>query len=346
MIKIALVTRPQNSSPRVLAESLALLISELGISSKIFYRINAFKRLLKYKPVSQNYSYHKWLIYKIIFFLGDKHFIRSLKAFDAIIISDCSPTAFLPNTYDIERLREIVGSIPILFYEVYFLGNAPTQLEILVGNNYSTIERFNWHLSVTDVTEIKSKPVPPWSQIGLYLKGTGIKPNIKNQFIAVVDFIRKGYEDYRFEQIQVLEELRIPFISLEKHYSITNIRSIYKQAAVFFIQFPEAFGLPIAECLSFGSYIFTPDSSWPMAWRLDENPSVHGPGSLPECFVVYNGKNDLKTRLNEIKNDYDFKRTPQKVFDIFLKYYPFYYEANQVAFKDVLGRIERKELNY
>jgi hypothetical protein len=345
MIRLAIVTRPQNSSPRVLAECLALFIPLFGVYSRIFYRINAFKRLLKYSSVSQKYSQFTWLIYKMIFSLGDKLFIRTLKTYDAIIISDCSPAGFLLSTYDIERLRKITGIIPILFYEVYYLGNAPTQLEMLNKNKCPTIERYNWHLAVTNITEIKNEPAPPWSQIGLYLKGTGLRPNIKGQLMAVVDFVRSGYEDYRYEQIQALKELRIPYISLDKKYSIPEIRRIYQQATFFFIQFPEAFGLPIAECLSCGSYIFTPDSSWAMSWRLDKNPLVHGPGTLPECFVVYNGRNELKAKLKEIINDYDLSKTPQKVFDIFIRNYPTYYEANQMEFKDVLRRIERKELN-
>lgn len=345
MIKIAIVTRSQNSSPKVLAESLAKQLLLLDVNSKIFYRINAFKRLLKYSVVRQRYPYYKWFIYKMIFFVTDRLFIHKLKTFDAIIISDCSPLGFFHNSYDIERLHEIVGSTPIIFYEVYYLGNAPTVLEMLKSKKQPTIERYNWHLSVTDITEIKNKPAPPWSQIGIYLKGTGLRPNVKKQIMAVVDFAHPGNEQYRNEQIQALEKLNIPYISLEKRFTISEIRSIYQQATFYFMQSLESFGLPIAECLCCGNHIFTPDSSWPMAWRLDENPKIYAPGSLPECFVVYSGQDDLETKLKKIKKDYDFTETPQKIFEIFFKHYPTYYEGNQTALKDVLRRIELKKFN-
>lgn len=345
MIKIAIVTYYRNSSPRVLADSLNQFLSTIGIPSRIHYKIKTFKRLLKYKDVRNQYNYITWILYKLIFFLHDRLFLKYLKAYDAIIISDCSPSGFLPTSYNIIELRNVVGNVPIIFYEVYYIGNAPTQLEMLKRMNYPSIERYDWHLSVTDITEIRNIPESPWSQIGLYLKGTKLKPVIKQRFFAIVDFIREGYEEFRKEQILALKELRIPFIALQKKYSISEIRKIYQQATVFFIQFPEAFGLPIAECLSCGSYIVTPDSSWPMSWRLDKNPEVHGPGILPECFIIYNGFNDLKEKLKKMREDYDFEKTPKNVFDVFYKNYPTYYDGNQKALKDFLKRIELKDFS-
>lgn len=345
MIKIAIVTQPENRSPRILADCLAKQLPLFGIYSKIFYQLNAFKRLLKYSAVSHKYSYLIWSIYKMIYLGADWFFLQKLKSFDAIIISGTAPNSFFQNEYNIERVREILGSTPLLFYEVYYIGNAPNIINMLANKKQPGIERYIWHLSVTNITEIKNKPAPPWSQVGLYLKGTGLRPTVKKQLLAIVDFARPGYENFRKEQIQTLEKLKIPYISLEKEYTISEIRRIYQQATFYFMQSLEAFGLPIAECLSCGSYIFTPDSSWPMAWRLDENPKVYGPGSLPECFVVYSGQTDLETRLKKIKKNYDFTETPQKIFEIFFKHYPTYYEGNQIALKDIMRRIELMKFN-
>ncbi len=344
MIKIAIITRSQNSSPKVLAESLAKQLSLLDVNPKIFYQINALKRLLKYGAVRKKYPYYKWFIYKMMFSIADSFFLHKLKTFDAIVISDCSPLGFFHDSYDIERLHGIVGSTPIIFYEVYYLGNAPQVLDMLKEKKQATIERYNWHLSVTDITEIKNKPAPPWSQVGIYLRSTGLRPNTKEKIMAVVDFAQPGHEHYRNEQIQILQKLNVPYISLEKRYAISEIRNIYQQATFYFMQSLESFGLPIAECLCCGNLIFTPDSSWPMAWRLDENPKIYAPGSLPECFVVYRGQDDLETKLKKIIKDYDFTETPKKIFEIFLKHYPTYYEGNSIALKDVLSRIELKKL--
>lgn len=344
MIKIAIITRHKHASPRVLAESLVTFMPLLGAYSKIYYKINTIKRLLSYSVIRSQYSYHIWFLYKMIFLISDKLFIMKLKTYDTIIICDCIPISFYYNTYDIEKLRGLIGDVPVLFYAVFYLGNAPTQIEILKKNKQQLFKRYNWHLSVSEVTEIRGKPSPPWSQVGLYLKGIGLKPTCKKEFFAVVDFKRRGYEKIRNDQIQVLDELKIHYISLEKKYTIYEIRKIYARASVYFIQFPESFGVPIAECFAYGSYVFTPDSSWPMSWRLDENPTIHGPGILPDCFVVYNGIEDLKFKLKNIMENYDLIITPQKVFEVFYHNYPTYYEGNQNAWMDVLRRIEEKDL--
>jgi hypothetical protein len=343
MAKIAIITRSQNSSPRVLAESLNILIKKLGSESTIFFKINVIKRLLKYKDVKHNVII--WFIYKSIFAFSDHFYLKKLKRFDAIIISDCCPLAFLKNEYNIEKLRSLLGNIPILFYEVYYLGNAPTQLSMLQKHNHYTIDRYNWHLSISNVTEIRSKPSYPWSQVGIYLKGLGLAPVSKRQIFAIVDFAQPGFEHFRNEQIKVLQELNISFISLEKRYKIEQIRQIYKNGTFYFMQSTEAFGLPIAECLCYGNYVFTPDSSWPMSWRLDDNPQIHGQGALPECFVVYRDEKQLKIKLEALKENYNFEKTPKEVFDIFFKFYPSFYEGNPEALKEVLEKIELNQLN-
>ncbi|MFC4873125.1 hypothetical protein ACFPFU_15610 [Negadavirga shengliensis] len=235
-------------------------------------------------------------------------------------------------------------NIPLIYHGVYYLGNAPTIIELFKKEGHHTSELFDWHLSVSEVTEVRQKPSPPWNQIGMYLKCTGLKPEVKNGLFAVVDFERKGHEKTRNEQISVLEQLHIPYIALSKKYSIQEIREIYKKATFYFIQFGESFGVPIAECLSCGAYVFTPDSSWAMAWRLDENPSIHGPGTLAECFVVYDSRRDLEKKLRDMKETYDMASTPQKVFDIFHNTYPTYYEGNKAELNDFIQRLELKKI--
>jgi hypothetical protein len=138
--------------------------------------------------------------------------------------------------------------------------------------------------------------------------------------------------------------LNIPYVSLEKSYTISEIRSIYMASTFYFMQSSESFGLPIAECLCCGSIVFSPDSSWPMSWRLDENPQVHGPGNLPECFIIYNGMEEMKIKLQNIISNYDLDNTPQKIFDIFYDHYPTFYDGNLKAVEEVFNKIKKKEL--
>jgi hypothetical protein len=338
ILDVAILCGPENGSPRVLAETLHEFVARSGNTSQVFYRVKAFRRLLsarqaKYNPLA-------WFFYRIKHWLGDRELFAELKKKDAVIICDWTPNGFYRQTYNIEKLRTIIDNKPILYYAVQYVGNSPTIIQKLKDGNHAFIERYDWHMSVSDITELRNKPTPPWNQIGMNLKSTGLKPEKKDEFFAIVDFLRPGYEQYREIQVQVLIELNISYISLEKEYSLSDIRELYKKSSINFIQFPEAYGLPIAECLACGSYIGTPDSSWPMSWRLDEKVEVHGSGTLPECFVVYNGADDLKRQLIAIRDSYDLVETPKKVFDNFYTHYPSFYEGNMEGLQEVYKRIE------
>jgi len=343
MTKIAILSSSAPRSPRVLADSLHQLLKTTNTFSEVFYRIDALKRLLKYNDVKHKYKFHLWFGYKLWYFFKDRILVERLKSFDAIVICDCIPGAFLQSAYSVENLRKKLGNTPILFYEVFYLGNAPTQILKLQSINAMSIERYDWHLAVAEVTEIRQVPSAPWSQIGIYLRSTGLGPKTKEKFMAVIDFLQPGFESTRNMQIQILKDLNIPYIALEGSYSIKEIRNIYMSSTFYFMQSMEAFGLPIAECLCCGSSIFTPDTSWPMSWRLDEEPQVHGSGILPECFITYSGVEDLKNKLQGIMKEYNLETTPQKIFDIFYSNYPTYYDGNMTAIEEVLRKIERKE---
>lgn len=157
--------------------------------------------------------------------------------------------------------------------------------------------------------------------------------------------MQDGYEKYHIEQIDILAELGIKTIVLKGKYTISEIREQYKKACIFFLQLPEAFGLPIAECLASGVQIFTASSAWPMSWRLNEHPQLHSEGGLPEIFTVYTSREDLKDKIIQTKKNYDLNETPFKVFKSFIKHYPQFYYGNVGEVKGVLDRIEQRHFN-
>ena len=344
MVKVAIVTSPDNGSPRVLAESLNDFIRQTGHHSDVLYELGAVRRLKSSTEVKPVHGFLPWMLYKALHFLGDFRVFKRLKTFDAIVICECCPAAFLKHSLNIQKLKARVGMRPILYYEVYYLENSPTIVASLREGNHHLTEQFDWHLAVSEVTEIKGKPQKPWSQIGLYLKSSGLGPNVKNGLLAVVDFEREGHEEIRRRQLQILEELKIPCISLEKRHTIREIRAIYQRATFYFIQSREAFGVPIAECLCCGCYVLMPDASWAMSWRLDEDPQVHGPGVLADCFVVYSDVNDLRRRMIYLKESYDLKETPRKIFEVFREYYPTFYDGNLSSLKEVIRKIQDHDI--
>ncbi len=342
MLKIALLTTSQHRSPRVLAETLAPLIEYTGHTAKIYYRLNAVQRLTSLKENGFNSA--KRVMMMALFWIGDYLFFRKLKDSNIIIICSCTPFAFYRHTYNINELKRKISDKPVLYYAVQYLANSPTLVEKLTEGGHSLFERYDWHLSVSDITEVRNKQEPPWSHIGLNLKCTGLRPESKKEFLAVLDHTFPGNEAHKDLHKEVLQELRINYIELKGEYTISQIREIYKRASIFFMQSYEAFGMPIAECLACGSYIITPDSAWPMSWRLDENPEIHGKGTLPDCFIVYAGREDLVRRINQLRDNYDLNRTPMEVFNLFYKHYPSLYEGNVNNLRRVLDNIPGKQM--
>jgi hypothetical protein len=339
--KIAIITRKDYRSPRILAESLKNQFNKLGVTADLFYEIEVLTRLNSFKEIKHKFKFHFWLRRKLQNLVVDRKFLNKLFGYDAIIVCECTPNGFWKDFYNIELLKKKVGK-PVLFYEVYYLGNAPTQIAKLAAAGHPLMERYDWHLSVADVTEIRSKEPGPWSCVGLDLTVSGLKPKAKNEFVALIDFSQQGYERYQEEQISILSQLNIKTIILKGTYTLNEIRALYRQASVFFIQFPEAFGLPIAECLACGTQIFTADSGWPMSWRLDVNPEVHGKGILPNIFNIYSSAADLKQKLISLRSTYDFYQTPIDVYKTFLHHYPHYYYGNAAEVQNVLARIRTK----
>lgn len=339
---IAILTRSDFRSPRVLADSLKVQLEGQGAKAEISFEINLLNRLVSFKR--SQLSFHFWLIRKIKNYREDNRLLKKLKNFDVIIISECIPNAFSKRLYDVEKLKKKIKK-PIGLCEVYYLGNAPTQIDLLRKNKEALTNRYDFHLSLSNVTEIRELPSKNWYPIGIKAQSWKLKPLPKKEFIAIIDFAQPGYENHRKIQISALNKAGIKYISLEKPYSFKEIRNIYQQGAFFFIESPEAFGVSILECLCCGCQIFTPKSSWPMSWRLNEQPEVGGDGILPSCFTVYQNEEQLIRELASFKKEYDLVESPKKVFESFLSCYPDFYYGNDREVKRLLLQLKKEISN-
>jgi hypothetical protein len=328
-LKVAIISKSGYSSPKVLALGLQNMLSKLGHSADI---LEIYESLARAFPVFSKTRYktnwHYRIRQKLFNYYKDVKAIRSLRGYDLFIFCECTPNGFWKGYYNVEYLRKLYPDIPFAYYEVYYLGNAPSHLNKLIQQNDFGLERYNWHFSVSNVTEITQEQNDSWSSIGLDLTFTGLKVCHKEKFSVLVDFVQPGYEELREEQIQLLTRLNIPYISLERRYTFDEIREIYKQSAILLIQSSETFGIPIAECLSTGCAIATPTSAWPMAWRKGSNLMPDGYGELPDCFIIYNDIKGLETKLKVLKDTFDSEITPQEVFKSFYNNYPFFYEGD------------------
>jgi hypothetical protein len=335
-MKFAILTRPDFRSPHILAESLKLQLLQLGQSAEVFYDLSLLNRMVS--PKKSKLSFHFWLKRKLKYFISDNRLIKKIKQYDAVVISDCIPNGFLKKLYNVEKFKRIIKR-PVGIYEVYYLGSAPTQIKKLEENNDALSDRYDFHLSISNVTEIKQPPGENCFPIGIKSQSWNLKPLLKKEIIAIIDFAFPGNESIRKSQINALNKAGIKYISLERSYTIEEIRAMYQQGAIYFMQSYEAFGLPILECLCAGCQIFTAESWWPMSWRLNPYPQVHGDGILPECFTVYNSEEELEEKLLAFKEGYDFVKTPKRVFNNFLQNYPSFYEGNDKELQRLLKRL-------
>jgi hypothetical protein len=332
-----ILTRLENSSPYILALSLKHQLECYGHHAKIVDGKDTLNWLVNYKNSGK--KFHFWFLNKIKKCLTSVLLLNKIRKYDAVILSECTPNGFWPHLYNIEKLKRLI-KVPIFYYEVYHIENAPSMISSIKPLFTDFIKRYDGHLFISPVTEIRGAPLPNAFCIGLMAKTWNLQPHPKKELLALVDFAQPGYEVYREMQIRQLGRAGIPYISLEQRYTIDEIRDIYRSVSIYFVQSYEAFGLPILECLCTGAQVFTPDSGWPMSWRLDDDPQVHGEGLLPPCFTVYEGEDDLLQKLISFKQNYCTVETPKEVFSNFIKNYPCFYEGNKIELENWVNYIK------
>lgn len=339
--RIAILARSGGCFPNIVALGLKHQFEKEGAICKVFDGIPSLMRMLPLTQKPRRWKSNlKYRFYnKLKYLKQDRELTRQLKTFDVVVLAECFPNALWKNYLAIEVLRKKTKK-QIWSYTDGPVSSAPVHAEMHFRTDELKNEvRFDKNLFLTNIIEVRGQLSPSQKVVGLDLTYTNLKPVEKKEFIAVVDFAKSGYEFFREQQIATLKKLNIETIVLQGRYSIEEIRLIYQKASVFFLAFPETFGLPIAECLSTGTYIFTPSSSWPMAWRLDAEPGSWEPGILPDCFCVYKNVAELETLILDVKKKYHSIDTPKKVQNTYLEHYPNYYKGNQVAIKELLQDI-------
>lgn len=318
------------------------MLEQLGHHSKVFYQgIPFLMRLLPLteKPKRWHNNLHFRIRNKLINYFNDKKLLKEISTFDCVIISECYCNGFWKNYFALEELKKRYKG-KIISYTEGPIDSAPLNKKRHFDEDDHDEKIYDYNLFVTDVIETKTQiNSETQAVVGVDLTPSGLKPKPKKEFIAIVDFAQNRYEEYRSQQIKMLEKLGIDTIILERRYAIEEIRALYQKASVFFMAFPETFGLPIAECLAAGTYIFTPNSGWPMAWRLDEKPIPGGVGKLPACFEVYDTDEDLAAKLLALKRNYNSDKTPIYVFDTFIKHYSKFYYGDTEALRMLLNKI-------
>jgi hypothetical protein len=338
-LKVAIFSRPGACFPNIISMGLQGMLKDIGIESKIFYE--SIPMLMRLLPLSKKpkrwYNNFQFRVRnKLFHFISDRKLLREVNNYDAIILSECYPNAFWKNYFAVNELKDHFRG-GIISYTESPLDAAPANKRKYLDEDDYDEHIYDYNLFVTRQMEVKVNLKSNQAAIGINLDDKKLlRPSRREEFFALVDFAQPGYETQRNQQLSVLKKLGIKYIALEGRYPIEVIRNLYSKAAVFFLAFPETFGLPISECLASGTFVCTPDSSWPMSWRLDENPLSMGPGILPSCFLVYNGELDLENKLKELMNTYHLENTPVEVFNNYIEHYGRFYYGDPRALHEIL----------
>jgi hypothetical protein len=226
--------------------------------------------------------------------------------------------------------------LPVKGPWLQWLHDGRPEADIPLSGNFG-LERYDWYMATSIASE---HPLPridnPCSVVGVNLDDGSLYPAKKDRFIALVDFERTGYMHERRIQLQALEETDTEYIVLNGSYSVSDIRAIYRQCSMYFLAFPESFGLPICELQACGSYVFTPHSNWCSGHWIKDDPHAAGPGRLSPNFIVYNNDLDtLKAEIQRVKASHQ----PEQVFKTFTTHHPQFWQGNIEALRDFVDKI-------
>lgn len=356
-MKIGILANRVHGFARPMAEGLERMLSRIGVRGELFY--DGLEALRRMRPrlhlaagdpaAASAKKIIRWGLQEVPSF---RRFLRRLSSCDAIVVVDTMPRAFFKDVWRVEELRQALPGIPIVLYDVFYLPTRGPWAEWLQRGNPAMgipngghwgLERFDWYLCASVVSEFPMPPGPqPYTIIGLDLDDGTLRPEPKEEFLALLDFEHPPDMLERAIQILACEETKTKYVVLNGLYSISDIRAIYRRTSIYFLSMRESFGLPICELQACGSYVFTPYARWAPSHWIKEDLAVPGPGTLSPNFIVYdNDKETLIRQIETVKSHYD----PERVSRTFLQTHPQYYRGDTTELKKFVEMLRSGEIH-
>lgn len=349
-MRVAILASAEDNHIPPLAHGLQRMMERIGVESKVFQaglRWLALDNPFYFYPDAGRASRQlKTLAKKTLVY----PYLAGLAGYDLIVLVINMPPAYMKHLR-VELLRSLFPGKPVVLYDLHYL---PTMGEwaralregdprrgLRQGGHYG-LERYDWYLMVSATTEYPMARLrQPYSLVGMDLDDGTLYPDQKGEFVALVDFERPDHFGERAIQLQALKETGIKHVVLHGHYSIQEIRSIYRRCSLYFVAHREAFGLPICELQACGSLVFTPYARWCPAHQAKEDPYAPGPGSLSPNFVVYhNDRAELIQKIQAVKRAYD----AQAVVDTFRHHQPHFWHGDPERLMHFVRMVDDREI--
>ena len=291
-MKVAIITRENYRSPRFLAEGLSNMLNKIGIINDVHYRGIEQLELACTKKSGLKLAAKATVT---------KFLLNSWKQYDLFIVSDT--VGILAQEKIIITLRQL--NKPVALYEVFYPGGAQYWLDRLPP---CSLDLFDAYLTTSPVNDIEPVGEKPVYNIGINLNHRPMHSSQgSDEFTALMDFPRPGYEDERNLQLAALKALDIKTIYLGGEYDFEEINRVYDQANIYFVAFPEAFGVPIVQLQNSGAYIASPSTDWVKRHAKEAGDLVHvnfNKNLFSNNFIFYDSYQELLTRLEYIRQHY------------------------------------------
>jgi hypothetical protein len=335
-MKIIILSNDLNSFVKPVAEGLSRMMQEIGLDPVVYteghdlldlfdrHKNGAFICKNFIKKILNMYYPNRYDVYNIRRLNRCRSDIfRS----DLIVVVSHVPGAFIKTCFPgIEYLRQCTQA-PIVLYDLVNLATRRKWIDRIRERGGYGLERYDWYLAASVVSEL---PMPrefqAYSLIGMNLISENLHPDqVPGDFLALVDFPRKGYEKERELQLQALKETGTRYLMLNEPLTISEIRALYRKTSLFFLSFRESFGLPIVELQLCGAKIATPYKNWAPSHYINKGIFSRGEGDLNRNFIVY--ENDLgllKEKIQALKRNHN----PQAVIDEFKTTTPHLYQGD------------------
>lgn len=360
-MRVAILANDRASFIRPTAEGLARMLKACGAEGEVHY--DGIANLMRRQRIDATSA--RSLAGSTLRLVSNRRifsvFVEKLRGADLIVVVSNVPGSFSPSMLpNVEVLRALLPKTPIVNYDLHYLPTMGTWPKFLLRDEATKfgkedlhvfakgkfgMERYDWYLMASVGTHVPMPPGPhPYSLIGLDLDDGSLYPDQQGRFQVIVDFeqTRHPYPPFRRVQLEALRLSGIDHVLMEGHYSLEEIRAVYRQSAALLLGHAEAFGLPICEVQACGASIFYPDVQWVPAHWLGRDYHNKRVARLTSNFVLYeNDAHALADRLQEARDTFD----PAAARATFLREQPELFKGDLSELKDFLRRVDNGEIN-
>jgi hypothetical protein len=357
-MKIAILSEDKPGFIKPMSIGLKKMLSELNVESDVYFDGLALLNFSPYnyvrlkiknilKQLLNSIDSNRYLPHKVASLSEYEKFKNAMGSYDAIIVVCNIPDSFKKNKLiNLELLREQT-QVPIVLYQNYYLATRGEWYSKIMSKPKKEVgfglERYDWYLAASVISDFPlSKHNHPYNVIGHNIKDEILKPKLQKKFKVLLDFNRKGFEEYRAIQLQALKETNIEYTQLSGRYSQEKIKKIYSEHSALFLSTNESFGLPIIENQLCGNYIFLPFKSWTPSHYINKPIHDSGEGDLGRNFIIYNHKlSELKTLLIQCKDNYNSSEN----YAHFQSQYPQFIAGDLVELNQFVADLSSDKIN-